>query len=213
MFFDRYIRGLWKVAEGLIYSTFTEANLYDDTTRPLKLDREALRMISCDYGTTNPCVFLDTFDDGETIWIDNEYRWDSRSLDAQRTGQPQKTDAQYVDDMRVFMGNEFICGIIVDPSAASFILALRQAGFLVYPGDNEVKDGIRICSTFFQTRRIMIHRERCQGLINELQAYVWDNKAALTGDERPVKENDHAPDAMRYRINALPNWRKGVLNG
>lgn len=215
VFFDRYIRGLWKVAEGLIYSTFTEANLYDDTTRPQGLEYIAQRMISCDYGTTNPCVYLDTYDDGDTIYFDNEYRWDSRSLEAQRTGQPQKTDAEYVADMGAFMGSnpEFQCGIIVDPSAASFILALRQAGFLVFPGDNEVKDGIRVCSTFFQLRRIMIHRERCKGLISELQAYVWDNKAALTGDERPVKENDHAPDAMRYRINYLPNWRKGVYNG
>ena len=37
VFYERYIRGLWKTAEGLIYTTFTDENLYDDSTRPLGL--------------------------------------------------------------------------------------------------------------------------------------------------------------------------------
>lgn len=215
VYYDRLILGKWRRAEGLIYPMLTEENLYDDTTRPLGLERITQRMIACDYGTTNPCVFLDTYDDGETIYIDNEYRWDSRSKEAMKTGQPQKTDAQYVEAMTAFMGDnpEFFCQIIVDPSAASFIQALKQNGFVVTPGDNDVKDGIRTCASLMQTRKIKIHKQRCTGLIDELHTYAWDAKAALLGDERPVKENDHAPDAMRYRINALPKWRKGVING
>lgn len=215
VYYDRLILGKWRRAEGLIYPMLTDENLYDDTTRPPGLERIAVRTIACDYGTTNPCVFLDTYDDGETIYFDNEYRWDSKSKEAMKTGQPQKTDAQYVEDMTAFMGDnpEYQCGIIVDPSAASFIQALKQNGFIVFPGDNEVKDGLRTCASLIQTRKIKIHRYRCKGLLDELHTYAWDAKAALLGDERPVKENDHAPDAMRYRINALPKWRKGVING
>ena len=214
VYYDRLILGKWRRAEGLIYPMFTDENLYDDDTRPERLLHDAARTITCDYGTTNPCVFLDTYDDGETIYIDNEYRWDSRSKEALKTGQPQKTDAEYVEAMTAFMGDDpqYYCGIIVDPSAASFILALKQAGFLVFPGDNDVKDGIRVCASLFQQKKIKIHR-RCKGLIDELHSYAWDERATLIGDERPVKENDHAPDAMRYRINALPKWRKGVING
>ena len=213
VFYERYIRGLWKTAEGLIYTTFTDENIYNDETRPEGLERKSIRMISCDYGTTNPCVFLDTYDDGNVIWFDNEYRWDSRSLEAQRSGNPQKTDRQYADDMEKFMGDdpEFMCSIIVDPSAASFIAELRSRGFIVTPGDNEVLDGIRLMSTLFELKKIMVH-ERCTGFIDELRSYVWDEKAARIGEDRPVKDLDHGPDSARYRCNALPRWRKTMTN-
>lgn len=207
VYYDRLVMGKWTRAEGLIYQSFTDANVYNDVTRPIALYNQSVRVISCDYGTTNPCVFLDTYDDGDTVWVDREYRWDSRSNEAKRTGNPQKTDAQYADDMVQFMGTEpeQICSIIVDPSAASFIAELRGRCLIVTPGDNEVLDGIRTVSSLFARKKIMIH-ERCEGLIDELHSYVWDDK--VVGIDKPVKEKDHAPDALRYRINNLPSWRK-----
>lgn len=59
----------------------------------------------------------------------------------------------------------------------------------------------------FEKRKIMVH-DSCTGLINELRSYVWDEKAARNGDDKPVKELDHGPDAARYKINSLPTWRK-----
>lgn len=206
VYYDRLVMGKWTRAEGLIYQSFKDENLYDDGTRPAALYSTSVRVITCDYGTTNPCVFLDTYDDGETIWVDNEYRWDSRSNEAKRTGNPQKTDGQYADDMVAFMGTdpEMICNVIVDPSAASFIAELRGRGLVVTPGDNEVLDGIRTLNSLFARKEVMIHR-RCEGLIDELHSYVWDDKAP---EDKPVKERDHGPDALRYRCNALPSWRK-----
>jgi phage terminase large subunit len=152
-------------------------------------------------------VYLDTYDDGDTLWVDNEYRWDSRSNEAKRTGNPQKTDSQYADDMVSFMGTEpeRICNIIADPSAASFITELRGRGLVVTGADNNVLDGIRELSSLFALNKVKIHR-RCTGLIEELHSYVWDDKAV--GEDKPVKEQDHGPDALRYRTNALPSWRK-----
>jgi PBSX family phage terminase large subunit len=206
VYYDRLVMGKWTRAEGLIYQSFKDENLYDDDTRPVALYNTTVRVITCDYGTTNPCVYLDTYDDGETLWVDNEYRWDSRSNEAKRTGNPQKTDGQYADDMVAFMGTdpEMICNVIVDPSAASFIAELRGRGLVVTPGDNEVLDGIRTLNSLFARKKVMIHR-RCEGLIDELHSYVWDDKAP---EDKPVKERDHGPDALRYRCNALPSWRK-----
>ena len=206
VYYDRLVMGRWTRAEGLIYQSFTDENLYDDDTRPVALYNTSIRVITCDYGTTNPCVFLDTYDDGDTIWVDNEYRWDSRSNEAKRTGNPQKTDSQYADDMQAFMGSdpEMLCNVIVDPSAASFIAELRGRSMVVTPGDNEVLDGIRTLSSLFARRKVKIHK-RCTGLIDELHSYVWDSKSL---EDKPVKENDHEVDALRYRCNALPTWRK-----
>ena len=156
VYYDRLVMGRWTRAEGLIYQSFADDNIYTDATRPVGLERIASRTIAVDYGTTNPCVFLDIYDTGDIIYIDREYRWDSRSDAAKRTGNPQKTDSQYGQDMVEFMGDnpEFMCGIIVDPSAASFIQELRGRGFIVTPANNDVLDGIRKMSSLFARKKI-----------------------------------------------------------
>ena len=208
VFFLRYIEGLWAVAEGLIYTMFTKSsNIYDDETRPKGLEYLSTRTISLDYGTTNPCVFLDIYDDGDTIWVDREYRWDSR---VEKEG--QKTDSQYGDDMVSFMGDnpDLQCDIVSDPSAASFIAELKSRGYIVKPADNEVLDGIRVVAALFQSGKIKVHK-RCEGLITKIRSYVWDDKAAQHGDEKPVKQLDHGPDALRYFcMTKLPKWRRNV---
>ena len=210
VFFQRYILGLWAMAEGLIYTMFGEHNLYTDADKPKSFKRKAVKSISVDYGTANPTVFLEVWDDGEVLWFDNEYRWDSKSEEAQRSFNPQKTDEQYADDMADFMGTdpESQCMIIVDPSAASFIAALRGRGWVVKQADNDVLDGIRDTSSMIARRHIRINKDRCKGLIAEMQSYVWDDKASMRGEEKPVKALDHGPDALRYRVMALPEWRR-----
>lgn len=210
VFKKRYIDGQWTAGDGLIYDMFDrDTHLYDDEGRPKGLPYIASRYIACDYGTTNPFVLLDIYDDGETVWVDREYRWDSRDLEA--TGGKQKTDGEYARDYMEFMGNDpqFFCPAIVDPSAASFIQELGRHGVYVPAVDNDVPNGIRRVSSLFCQRTLRIHR-RCTGLIGELGSYVWDTKAALMGVERPVKTLDHGPDALRYYVNTcLPKWRYG----
>ena len=213
VFYLRYIKGLWAVAEGLIYTMLTDDNLYTDQERPVALKNTAMKAITVDYGTTNPCVFLEVWDDGQTIWIDQEYRWDSRSEEARRSENPQRTDAQYADDMTEFMGMEpqNQCMVVVDPSAASFITELRSRGLYVKPANNEVADGIRVVGSLLAKRNIRINKDNCKGLISEMQSYVWDDKAAERGEEKPVKQKDHGPDALRYYCyTVLPKWRIGA---
>ena len=213
VFYLRYIKGLWAVAEGLIYTMLTDDNLYTDQERPVALKNTAMKAITVDYGTTNPCVFLEVWDDGQTIWIDQEYRWDSRSEEARRSANPQRTDAQYADDMTEFMGMEpqNQCMVVVVPSAASFITELRSRGLYVKPANNEVADGIRVVGSLLAKRNIRINKDNCKGLISEMQSYVWDDKAAERGEEKPVKQKDHGPDALRYYCyTVLPKWRIGA---
>ena len=203
VFYLRYIKGMWAVAEGLIYTMLTKENLYTNAERPAGLKSTA----------TNPCVFLEVWDDGETLWIDREYRWDSRSEEARRSGNPQRTDSQYADDMEEFMGStpEDQCMVVVDPSAASFIAELRSRGVYVKPANNEVEDGIRVVGSLLAKRNIRINKENCKGLLGEMRSYVWDDKAAERGEEKPVKQKDHGPDALRYYCyTVLPKWRIGA---
>ncbi len=133
------------------------------------------------------------------------------SLWVGQTGIKQKTDGEYADAYMEFMGADpqFFCPAVVDPSAASFIQELNRRGVYVLPGDNEVSDGIRRVGGLLQRRELRVNVS-CQGLIGELQSYVWDSKAAAMGVEKPVKTFDHGPDALRYYVNTvLPKWRYG----
>jgi PBSX family phage terminase large subunit len=204
VFYDRFILGLWVNAQGRIYDMFDDENIYDDTTRKVGLKYLSTRHIAVDYGTTNPCTFLDIYDDGVTLWVDNQYWYDSKKE------MRQKTDAEYVEDIKAFIGDE-PAPVTCDPSAASFIAALKQAGIYVTPANNDVIDGIRAVGTLLARGDIKIHHDRCRNLIREMQEYVWDEKASQRGEEKPLKVSDHGVDACRYHVNTnVQKWRKGV---
>ncbi len=198
LFYERYIMGRWVMSEGLVYDMFDPTeNVYREAPAWMKFKSQ--RYIACDYGTTNPTRFLDIYDDGESIRVDREYDWDSRKE------RRQKTDQEYADDFMEFMGDSEAT-VLVDPSAASFIVALRQRGIYVREAENDVIDGIRKVGVLLQRREILIH-ERCVRLLDEMGTYLWDDKASLRGEEKPIKQNDHSEDALRYFVNNLPDWR------
>lgn len=200
IFYKRYVLGQWVISDGAIYDMFDEAkNVYGDDKRPIDLEWTGQRTIAIDYGTTNPMRFLDIYDYDGTLYVDREYSWDSR-----KEGR-QKTDSEYGDDLERFAGKE-ACTIIVDPSSASFIAELRRRDFYVLPANNEVLDGIRKTSTLIAKQKIMIHNS-CACLLEEMGAYVWDDKSITRGVDKPRKEMDHSQDALRYMVNSLPDWR------
>ena len=66
VFKRRYIDGEWTAGDGLIYDMFNpEIHLYGEEERPKGLPYISARHIACDYGTTNPFVLLDIYDDGD----------------------------------------------------------------------------------------------------------------------------------------------------
>lgn len=190
-----YILGLRVAATGAIYDNFNRANIvYKDL--PEKLD-DCQKYIACDYGTVNPCVFLEcAISETGIVYVTREYRWDSR------VKMSQKTDAAYVQDMIKFAGDATSCDniIIVDPSAVSFITALQVEGFFVKPANNDVLNGIMRVSSLIGQGRLKIH-ESCVGLIGEMEGYSWDEKSINSGTEKPLKVRDHGPDALRYYVN------------
>ena len=84
--------------------------------------------------------------------------------------------------------------MIVDPSAASFIEALRREGFCVVRARNDVLSGIRKTADALKTGRLVIC-EGCADTLRELELYVWEGGGAR---DAPKKENDHAMDDIRY---------------
>ena len=161
--------------------------------------RDMRRFCAVDYGTVNPCVFLDARDDGKTFWIMKEYYWDSA------VRRRQKTDAEYADDLDAFLGGDRNVQVIVDPSAASFKAELRNRGFRVLDAKNDVREGVATTAVLIESRQVRADRSRCPALLRELHSYVWDDTARRRGEERPVKDHDHAMDALRYLCHTKSN--------
>ncbi len=192
VFYLRYIKGLWVVAEGAIYDMWTQENEFDGEIGPYDKSR-AVRYIAIDYGTQNACVFLDIWDLGDSILVVNEYYYSGRDKGV------QKTDSQYADDLIQFIGDErAVRQVIIDPSAASLIAELKTRGLRIKEADNEVVPGIRTTATLIGNRILKVHKKNCPNFIREVGSYVWDTKKTEKGNELPVKKDDHTMDAIRY---------------
>ena len=191
VFYRQYILGEWVSAEGAVYPMWDdEANTYLETGPAMY--RGQARYCAVDYGTANPCVFLDVYDDGTVFRIRNEYYWDSSET------RRQKTDAEYASDLYAFIGGDPDVRIIIDPSAASFRAELRNRGLRPQDARNEVREGIATTATLIGNRQLLVEKRNCPRLLKEMHSYVWDEKARLRGEERPLKQHDHAMDALRY---------------
>ncbi len=203
VFYQRYILGLWAVAEGIIYDMF-DSKRHILHTLP-DMAEHCSRYISADYGTLNPTVFLmwEKSKDGRWICI-KEYYYDGR-----KKGR-QKTDSEYAADLVSFIGDMKIRSIIVDPSAASFIECLRRKGFNIIKAKNDVINGIRFVGGLLGRDKIAF-MDCCKNTEAEFGSYIWDSKAAAHGEDKPVKEHDHAMDAVRYFCyTVLNNYKIGT---
>ena len=183
VFYDRYILGKWVLAEGLIYPMFGDSCVVDE--EPLT---EGEYYISCDYGTLNPFSAQLWHWDGKTATCLREYYYSGRET------QRNKTDEEYCTEIGRLAGDLPIRSIVVDPSAASFIEVLRRKQYIVRKAKNDVLNGIMLTARYLQDGTIKIH-QRCKDSIREFGLYRWDDKAT---EDRPIKENDHAMDSIRY---------------
>lgn len=193
VFYDRYVRGLWVSAEGLVYDGFDMERHVVDTPE----EGQGECYVSVDYGTRNPTVFLLWQRDGEGRWCcRKEYCWDGRKR------MRQKTDGEYADDLLLFLSGIYPRSVIVDPSAASFITEVRSRGLPVTHADNRVLDGIRSVSELLRSGQLVFAR-RCVNTLREFRSYVWDENAAALGVDKPVKDHDHCMDAVRYFVSTV----------
>lgn len=192
VFYDRYIRGLWVVAEGLVYQDFRESTMCAEL--PEEDVRRSAHVVSIDYGITNPFAAIDwVVKDGVAYAVD-EYYFDSNEEEFRRT------DEEHYEALRKWLGKRYVELVVIDPSASSFIECMARHGEWEFRGaDNSVIDGISNTMTAMKQHGIFIGK-KCKNLLHELGLYRWDEKKK---HEAVVKENDHACDAMRYFVQTV----------
>ena len=174
VFFKRYILGLWVMAEGIIYDMFLKEKHMVDTEEIARAYQERTgqdfwtkeQYVSCDYGTQNPTVFLLWNKAADKKWYcRKEYYYSGRDTGV------QKTDQEFAHDMKMWLGNEEIRYVILDPSAASFKAQLVKEGFKVKKAKNDVLDGIRLVATLLNQGTIFFDFS-CTNTEKEFSSYI-----------------------------------------
>ncbi|CQR74155.1 Terminase-like family protein [Sporomusa ovata DSM 2662] len=188
VFYDRYIKGLWKMAEGMIFDMFNEEKHVVKTVP----DRFATEWVAVDHGTGNPTAYIWQGFDGKDFYSSREYYYASRETGI------QKTTGEYSQDMLAFTKGKRP-PIICDPAASALITQFRKDGFTVIEADNAVLEGIQHVGNLLNDGQYFIH-ESCTNLIKEMSSYSWDIKAQQRGEDKPLKQNDHAVDGTRYGL-------------
>jgi phage terminase large subunit len=168
--------------QGLVYKEFDmERHTYSGKHK--KEVRETIAGV--DFGYTNPMAALKIEVDSDAhYYISDEYY------------EKQRTTAQLIGYIKPW--NPRI--VYPDPAEPDRIQELGQAGLNCYDVSKDVEAGIDKVRELFKAGRIHISRD-CANLIWELQNYSYPEKRADRNEyEAPIKENDHALDALRYAL-------------
>lgn len=190
VFHDRYIKGLWVVAEGLVYQ-IDESDYVVDKETAIG-EGNGMWYLSCDYGITNPFAALLWRVTPDCAYLVDEYYFDSRERGY------RKTDSEHLDAIERLAEGHNIDSIIIDPSASSMKEEIWRRGmFDVQDANNSVLEGIAVTDQMLHDGSIKVCCT-CHNTIKERQMYRWDEDAK--GDA-VIKEYDHAMDAMRYMAN------------
>lgn len=176
------VMGEFVTFEGLIYTEFDDEKHIVSDLEQFDYDKV---FWGYDSGYNDPRVFLKIQKDDDKFVVTDEWyreKWLVSSA---------------LDEMVSEVDSEIYC----DPSAKGDIEEMKDRNLDARSADNDVNPGIQLVKSLFKNNKLYIH-ERCRNLINELHSYQWDDEK-----DKPIKEKDHASDAMRYAL--YTKHRKG----
>lgn len=190
----RLLDGVWAAAEGLVYPEFVP-----EMIRPVETESWR-RFLTVDVGSRNPTAILtlNLRGDGAHLHVSREiYRTDMTSSDITSA---IVQEAASVEPEAIF----------IDPSAKGYIGDLRRLGYPAMPANNDVLIGIQ------KVRAVIAGGfsidPSCTHTIDEFGMYAYPDNPRIETD-KPVKEFDHAMDALRYGVMGALGLRRARKPG
>lgn len=186
----RMLLGEWCNNEGAVYEAFDmDVHCFDELPEG---SETWTRLRSIDFGFTNPfCCLWGAIDGDGRLWIYRE-RYAARVLVEEHAR--AILDAEPGDFTTV-----------ADPEDAEGRATLDRLGVHTEPAEKAIPAGVQAVQKRLEKAgdgrpRLYISRA-CPNLIDEIHQYRWpDPKDGVARKEEPVKDHDHAMDAMRYMV-------------
>src|SRR3990167_6276955 len=182
---DRYLQeyeASFQKTQGLAIPEFSrEKHLYEE----LPMGNYE-KIAGVDFGYVHPAAVPEIYWDGKKLRVDDEWY---------KTG---RTDAQIAE----YVASCHYKAVYPDPENAGGIEELRRREVNVREvkkGKGSIVEGIQMIRELFLNKQLLINK-RCVNLISELESYAYDDDKK---SETPIKENDHAIDALRYVVLSL----------
>ena len=175
----------FKKMEGLVYKEFhREQHLFDDKTPNVPSEWKET-IVGVDWGYTNPAAVINIkVDKDDNYWIFDEWY------------KTKQTTEQIIEVVKNHKPNK----VYPDPAEPDRLAELEKANLNVREVSKDIVAGIDRVRELFKQNRIKIHHS-CKNLIWELETYRYpDKKPDRNEEEKPVKENDHLVDALRYAL-------------
>lgn len=182
VFYDRYIRGLWVAAEGLVYQYFanhTEEFLIDDPLRWCKENRQQITivMLGVDFGGTgsaNKFQATGITNKGTVLALDEEYirrEIDPDTLNKEFSAFVQRVSAVYGESQTRADSAEqiLIRGLKHTVEKDRLRTTVKNALKL------EINNRIRLTMLLMAQKRFYVSK-KCEHLIDALQTAVYDPK-------------------------------------
>jgi len=180
---ERYVEGKWVAFEGLVYDQWDPAVFVTDAV----FVPETV-VIGVDYGFVNPTALV--------------------AIGVNGAGYVRVVEEVYGSQMgrdgilahgKAMMERHKADMFLVDPSAPELIEAMNVADLPTEAAVNRVDTGLQTVGSYLRVsgegKPLLTVDPACKHLIREFSAYRWKDKAQK---EQPIKEADHALDALRY---------------
>lgn len=208
---EREIMGSDDTFEGMVYTEFDRSV---NVVKPFRLPDTFTRRVGIDHGFRNAAAWIyGALDHDGNMWVYREYY------------EKEKLIENICKDNIKLIGPEKIEQARIDPSVKATRGATGRSDFDVYlehlpngfpllMAQNDVTSGIDRVKSYmrpdkFGKPRLYIF-ESCVNLIDEILQYRWEEQLSsrqgkVNEKEKPVKNHDHAVDALRYLMMTAPD--------
>lgn len=150
------------------------------------------RIAGIDFGFNNPAAMVEIGVSYEGVYYVTDVWY--------QTG---KTEPEIVEYVAATTGANRLNALYPDPENPSAIKAMNDKGLPVMEvikGPGSIKSGIDKIKALFKTNKLFI-LAKCEPLIFEIETYHYpERRDGFNASDTPVKDNDHALDALRYAI-------------
>lgn len=171
----------FRKTEGLVYKEF------DRTRHITSLVPSSVSdvILGIDFGYTNPsCILPVKIDADNHYWILEEFY------------KTHQTTEQIAEQAKLYKPTK----VYADPAEPDRIEILKKSGLNCRDVSKDIVAGVDRVRELFKQGRIHISPS-AHNLIHELETYRYpEKKPDQNEQEKPVKENDHALDALRYAL-------------